>query len=582
MSSPNGTGNGSLPAKHEQIQDDFGDISLGNMNTSEFVKPTKRESLAVHSNSDPPPNYSGYADFNQPQTQGGLHRALSDRHISFIGFGGGIGVGLFVGIGQSLAAGGPLGVFLSFAITGVLVWCVIQSIGEIITKYPVEATFPGLGTRFVDPAVGFTIGWTYWLNMAISVAVEVTAIGILVEYWITSVNAAVWIAISLVAIYVFNVLPVRWYGETEVATACIKVITLIGLMICSLVITLGGAPDHHRRGFEYWRNPGPFVQFYDIPGALGRFLGFFYTLTNAAFAYGGTEVIVLAGAEAKNPSKQIPRNVRVFVYRLLFFYIFGSLLIGMIVPSNHPDLVNQNANAASSPWVIAIKTAGIQVLPSIVNAAIITSALSAGNTYMYIAARTIRGIALTGQAPHFLTKTTKRGVPLYAVLVTAPFGLLGFLSVGSGGAPQAFTWLQSLISLNNIINWGLLAVVYLRFYKAMKVQDISRRTLVWYGRFQPYTAWFAVIFSAIVCVFKGFPVFITYGGRTFDVRDFIANYISFLLYLIPYVSYKVIMRSKMVKPEEADLTSGIINPWDIKEEPEAKTWYGRLFRKITC
>ncbi len=54
------------------------------------------------------------------------------------------------------------------------------------------------------------------------------------------------------------------------------------------------------------------------------------TLTNAAFAYGGTEVIVLAGAEAKNPSKQIPRNVRLFVYRQLFFYIGGSLMIGMM------------------------------------------------------------------------------------------------------------------------------------------------------------------------------------------------------------------------------------------------------------
>lgn len=64
--------------------------------------------------------------------------------------------------------------------------------------------------------------------MAISVAVECTAIGILVEYWITSINAAVWIAIALVVIYMFNMLPVHYYGEAEVATASIKVITLVG------------------------------------------------------------------------------------------------------------------------------------------------------------------------------------------------------------------------------------------------------------------------------------------------------------------------------------------------------------------
>lgn len=187
---------------------------------------------------------------------------------------------------------------------------------------------------------------------------------------------------------------------------------------------------------------------------------------------------MLAGAEAKNPSRQIPKNVRVFVYRQLFFCtlamateltlrcrrfvddwhdvgpFFSSHCSPLSVPSNNPDLVNGAGNANSSPWVIAIKTAGIKVLPSIINAAIITSAWSAGNTYLYIAARTLRGLALTGQAPRVLAKTTKQGVPLYAVLCSAPMGLLGFLSVGSGGAPQAFSWLQSLISLNNILNWG--------------------------------------------------------------------------------------------------------------------------------
>lgn len=111
--------------------------------------------------------------------------------------------------------------------------------------------------------------------MAISVAVEVTAIAVLVEYWTESISSAVWIAIGLVVIYCANSLPVRFYGETEVFTACIKVITLIGLMICGLVITCGGAPDHKTRGFEYWRNPGPINEFPGISGDLGRFLAFF-------------------------------------------------------------------------------------------------------------------------------------------------------------------------------------------------------------------------------------------------------------------------------------------------------------------
>jgi hypothetical protein len=35
--------------------------------------------------------------------------------------------------------------------------------------------------------------------------------------------------------------------------------------------------------YRIWLDPGPWVQFHGIPGALGRFLGFFSVLMNAAF-----------------------------------------------------------------------------------------------------------------------------------------------------------------------------------------------------------------------------------------------------------------------------------------------------------
>lgn len=111
-------------------------------------------------------------------------------------------------------------------------------------------------------------------------------------------------------------------------------------MICGLVITCGGAPDGRTRGFEYWRNPGAINELPGVSGSWGRFLAFFSygcvcsadnsTLTSSAFAYGGTEIIVLSGAEAKNPSVQIPRNVKLFLYRNLFFYIGGSFMIGLM------------------------------------------------------------------------------------------------------------------------------------------------------------------------------------------------------------------------------------------------------------
>ncbi|KLT42271.1 amino acid transporter-like protein [Cutaneotrichosporon oleaginosum] len=509
---------------------------------------------------------------------GKLQRGLSSRHITWIGFGGGIGVGLFVGIGQSLAIAGPLGILISFLLTGFNVWCVMQSIGEIVAQYPVNASFPGFASRFVDPALGFTVGWTYWYNNAISVAVEVVAVAVLVDYWTDgSISPAVWITIGLVAIYCFNLLPVRWYGEAEVVTASIKVLTLLGLFICSLVISLGGAPDKDRRGFRYWRNPGAMNTYTGIAGDLGRFLALFRTLTNSAFAYGGTEVIVLTGAEAKDPNRQIPRNVKIFVYRQLFFYVGGALLVGMIVPYTHPDLVNGAGNAASSPWVIGIKMAGIKVLDSIVNAAIITSAWSAGNTYMYIASRTIRGLALNRQAPAILARTNKRGVPYFAVIATIPIGLLSYLSLGKGGASQAFNWLQNIIALNILLNWSMLCITFICYYRAMKAQGRDRRDLYWRGVLQPFPAYFAVTFSLIVCVFKGFPVFLK---GAWNASDFVAAYISFPVYVVPFVAYKIIRRTQFVRPKEADLDRDQINPEDVVQEKVPTGAFGKIASKI--
>jgi yeast amino acid transporter len=102
-------------------------------------------------------------------------------------------------------------------------------------------------------------------------------------------------------------------------------------------------------------------------GNTGRFLGLFSTLINAAFSYGGVEMVAVAAGEAENPRKNIPKAVRRVFWRILFFYVLGSLAIGVLVPSNDPTLLSKKAGAAHSPWVIAIYRAGIPVLPSIIN-----------------------------------------------------------------------------------------------------------------------------------------------------------------------------------------------------------------------
>lgn len=207
-----------------------------------------------------------------------------------------------------------------------------------------------------------------------------------------------------------NIFAVSIYGEAEFIFASIKIITIVGLLLLALIIDLGGGPSHDRLGFRYWKNPGA-MKPYISTGDAGRFLGLFSTLVNAAFSYGGVEMVAIAAGEAEDPRRNIPKAVRRVFWRILFFYVLGSLAIGVLVPYNDSQLLSAQksgaAGAAASPWVIAIYRAGIPALPSIINAVILTSASSSANAFLYTGSRYLFALAQNKQAPRFLLKCSK-------------------------------------------------------------------------------------------------------------------------------------------------------------------------------
>ena len=223
---------------------------------------------------------------------------------------------------------------------------------------------------------------------------------------------AAWITIILVLILCLNLFAVSIYGEAEFCFAAVKIITIVGLILLALILDLGGGPDHDRIGFRYWKNPGAMKTYVSTTPTTGRFLGFFSTLVNAAFSYGGVETVAVAAGEAENPRHNIPKAVRRVFWRILFFYVLGSLAIGVLVPYNDSNLLSAQAaganGAAQSPWVIAIDRARIKGLPSIINAVILTSASSSANSFLYTGSRYLYALAQNGQAPKFLLKCSKK------------------------------------------------------------------------------------------------------------------------------------------------------------------------------
>nr|POE75631.1 putative proline-specific permease put4 [Quercus suber] len=513
-----------------------------------------------------------YRDIETAEQYGYVARGLKSRHIQFIALGGTIGTGLFLGIGSAFANAGPLSVLLGYTMTGIAIFAMMQCLGEMATWLPLPGAVPQYCARYVDPAMGFAVGWNNWYSNALTLCAEISAASIVIDFWSNgSINPAVWITVILVIIVGLNIFAVSIYGEAEFIFASIKIVTIVGLLIVALVIDLGGAPNHDRLGFRYWNNPGAMFE-YVGKGNTGRFLGLFSTLVNAAFSYGGVEMVAVAAGEAADPRRNIPKAVKRVFWRILFFYVLGSLFIGMTVAGNDEALkgANNDGTARSSPWVIAITRAGIPVLPHIINAVILTSATSSGNAFLYTGSRYLFALAQNGQAPKIFLKCNKAGVPIWCVLMTASLGLLTYMTVSSG-ASNVFNWFLTLTTITSLFTWISILIAYLRFRAAMIAQNVDRKKdLVYRSRFQPYTAYAALAFFLIIVLFNGFKVF-TKGN--WSTQDFVTAYIVIPIYFAFYLFWKIFKRTKFVKASEADI-------WTGKASLDAEVWPEQVPKNI--
>lgn len=476
---------------------------------------------------------------------GQTQRGLKSRHIQFLALGGAIGTGLFVGSGAILASVGPAPLFMAYLSNMLIVWIVMNCLAEMTNYLPMKGiTIPYFVQRYVDPSLAFATGYNYWYAYSILVAAEAVAGGVLLSYWAPHVNGAVWITIFLVLVLFLNIIAVRFFGEAEFWFASIKLITITGLIILGWVLFFGGGPHQHGvTGFRYWNHPGAFRE-YLVSGSTGRFLAYWYAFVRAGFAFiTSPELIALSAGETVAPRRNIPKAARRYVWRLLLFYGMGSFIIGVIVPFTDDRLLSPKSNASASPFVIAIQNAGIEGLNHVINAAILTSAWSAGNAFLFSGSRILYGLALSGQAPRIFGRANTRGVPYAAVLVTWVPGLLAYLTVSDSSA-TVFDWFVNISTISGYVAWIVCLITYIRFHKAMSYQRLLD-TLPYKTPLQPYAAYVILSILTVLTLTNGFQVFFPH---VWTVGGFLAAYITIPIFLALYLGHKVIKRTRFLIP----------------------------------
>ncbi|KIW20781.1 hypothetical protein PV08_01359 [Exophiala spinifera] len=488
-----------------------------------------------------------------------LLRRLKGRHLQMIAIGGSIGTGLFVSSGRALAYGGPASLLIAFTLTGCMLYCTVQALGELAVLFPVAGSFAAYSTRFLDPAWGFAMGWNYAMQWLVVLPLEIVSASITVDYWIQNVSLnAAWVAIFLVMIAVINFFGVKAYGEAEFVFSVIKVTAVIGYILLGVLVNIMGGVDSNGRadgsymGFRLWHHPGAFHN---------GFKGLCSTFVTAAFAFAGTELVGLAAAETENPRKTLPTAIKQVFWRITLFYIVSLLIVGTLVPYDDPRLLNgqSNADTKASPFVISIQNAGLAVLPSVMNVVIMISVLSVGNSSIYGSSRTLAALAEQRQAPSFLAYIDRKGRPLYAIIISTALGFLAFLAA-SAKQQDAFNWMLALSGLSSIFTWGSICLAHIRFRKAWIEQGHTLDELAFRSPVGVVGSWIGLGFNIIVLIAQFWTGFSPVGYASESASDLVINffqaYLAAPVVVIMYIGYKVYMRTSIIKTRDMDLFTG--------------------------
>lgn len=450
-----------------------------------------------------------------------LSQTLHTRHINMIAMGGAIGTSIFLASGYAIYVGGPGGALLAYLLIAVVVYFLMTSLGEMSTYKPSSGTFCEYSSLYVGRDFGFAMSYNYWLSWAITIAVELVAVSLIMGYWFPSVNGAVFPIIFFFAMLLSNIFLVRVYGEIEYCLSFIKVAAIIAFIVVGIFAIfyqphfgaqrwfLGDAPFHH------------------------GYLGFITVFLFAGFSFQGTELIGVASGETKDPQTAIPRSIRMIFWRLTLFYILTLGIISLLIPYDDPRLAYQD-KLSMSPYTLVFSQYLPHYAADMMNFIILVAVLSAGNASMYCASRILWYVGKKGEAPLIFGKITPQGVPLFALLATALVGSLGFISsvVHKG---VLFSYLLQISSLSGFIAWFGIALSHYQFRKKYLPQHGGIDVLKYKARFYPYAQIIAMLVIGFVVIAQFVPLL---ESPEQSIGSFLIVYSSVILFLILYLASK--------------------------------------------
>jgi GABA permease len=347
-----------------------------------------------------------------------LSRSLLGRHLTMISIGGIIGAGLFVGSSTAIIAAGPA-VFISYAITGLLILLVMRMLGEMATALPQVRSFTEFARAGLGDGAGFVVGWLYWYFWVLVVPVEAIAGAKILQTWIPFLSQ-LQIGLGLMTIMTaVNLMSARSYAEFEFWFASIKVAAILVFVVIAASYAFGWSAPHGAT----FGNLAAYGGF-----APRGWIAVLAAVPTVYFAMTGAEITTIAAAESAQPGRAVAKMTTTVIWRILIFYVVSIFLIVSVIPWN-------TVRSGESPFTLALNTMHVPWADKIMSAIILTAVLSCLNSAFYVSSRVLFILAARGDAPQTLIKLNARRVPVASVLIGAASGFLGIIAATE--APQA-------------------------------------------------------------------------------------------------------------------------------------------------
>lgn len=405
-------------------------------------------------------------------------KGLRARHIHFIALGSAIGTGLFYGSAGAIQAAGP-SVLLVYLLGGAVVYFMLRALGEMAVHHPVRGSFAVYTRAHLGGWAGYITGWMFAFEMLIVCLADLTAIGIYMNFWFPGTPQWTWVVATLLIVGGANLASVRWFGELEFIFTIIKVTAVVAMIVGgAAILAFGLGANAEVAGVSnLWEHGGFFPN-----GVEGMIAAFILVL----FAFGGTEIIGVAGSEAEDPEKSIPKAVNTVPVRILLFYVGAILVILALNP--WPSITGEE-----SPFVQIFDTLGVNWAAGLLNAVVITAALSAINADLFGAGRVLTGLAKENLAPKAMGKIAKNGVPVMTTTIMIIVLIVGVI-LNAVLPERVFEIVASLATFATVYVWLMILLAQVGSRRNMPADEV--KSLKFPVPFYPFGQYFAILFIA--------------------------------------------------------------------------------------